>query len=250
MSSQNSNKEVAKMNHKQEVRLNRLQFKLEIEQKIVQTMLNECGDWHDGTGKDKLVLRVFEGERLEASIFKSNKCSTYIATVPDWKMKMEIKDREVVDLIDEGVEKAQKEAEKKRLKEDKKLQANSDVSFMDVYNRIVKGIQANTNYKFSDVKDENSPVIMKFGKHALYWNSVKEFLTAQWDDKHSGWSVDKPNCVNIFKVLKYWSGKYYKLVYPSLRTMVDKIGVLGKMPETAVLPITIMRELDKLKIPR
>lgn len=100
---ENSNKEVAKMTHKQEVKLNRLQWKLNIESEIVETLLNERGKWQDGTGKEKIVLMLFEGERLEYTVYKGE--GTYYITPTGWKAKMKITDKDLIEILDDGVKK-------------------------------------------------------------------------------------------------------------------------------------------------
>lgn len=234
------------MTHKQEVKLNRLQMKLEIELQIIQTLLNECGDWHDGTGKDKLVLRVFEGERLEASIFKSNKYRTYIATVPGWKMKMEIRDAEVVELIDEGVEKALKKAEKKvkKVKKAEKKEAKpkkndyTNTTYLDVYKRVVDIMNKKTGYDPDrDIKDEENEeidiCIDPDGDEHKYWSSAKAFVGGD------------PEESSIFDEVADLDAIYFKLASRWDAQFCSSCRILGQVDVKDTSPAGIMKALDE-----
>lgn len=146
---ENSNKEVAKMTHKQEVKLNRLQMKLEIELKIIQTLLNECGDWHDGTGKDKLVLRVFnEMDVEEATVhFINNK---FVMKVSGWKIKFNIDDNTLTFGLKEGMKKAK--AQKKIYK---------------VWFQVMGRYTDSNNIGYAKIEAESKEQAMEFAREEL-----------------------------------------------------------------------------------
>lgn len=233
------------MKHKEEVRLNRLQMKLELEKAIVEALLNECGEWGDGTGKGNLVLRVYSDERLLATVHKNNGLgTTYYITAPGWKAKMMISDNELRDILCDGVKKVEAAKLQEKQKADEERQKKSKVSNMDVFNRVAAFLKKN-GYSITTPKDENEPIRMKVGTVNLKWNNLKDFVSAGFGE-HRRW--DDEGYISIFNVISYWSHKYYKLAYPSLRKLVDKVGVLGKVPETAKVPVAIMDELNRLKI--
>ena len=93
------------MTHKQEVTLNRLQLKLETLNEVVCSILQKKGMWFDGTGKDKLVLRVLnEVDVEEATVHFVN--SKFVVKVSGWKVKFPIEDKALVAALKEGMKKA------------------------------------------------------------------------------------------------------------------------------------------------
>ena len=233
------------MKHKEEVRLNRLQMKLELEKAIVEALLNGCGDWGDGTGKGKLVLRVYAEDRELATVHKlQNWKPKYCITTPSWKAKMLISDDDLTDILDERVKKVEAAKLQEKQKADEERQKKSKVSNMDVFNRVAAFLKKN-GYSITTPKDEASPISMKVGTVNIRWNNLKDFVSAGFSE-HGNW--DNEGYISIFNVISYWSHKYYKLVFPSLRKLVDKVGVLGNVPQTAKVPVAIMDELNKLKI--
>lgn len=233
------------MTHKEEVKLNRIQWKLETEKKIVDNLLKGCGDWGDGTGKDKLVLRVYEEEREVATIHKSEGLLTeYYITIPDWKMKMEISDEDLKAILKEGVEKVKAAKAKAKQEADGVKQKKSKIGYMDVFKRVADYIRKN-GYTISTPKDEQEPIVMKVGTVILKWNNVKDFVSAK-SDPHRDW--DKEGYISIFRVISFWETKYYKLAYPSLRKLVNKLQVLREVNRNAILPVAVMKELNRLKV--
>lgn len=233
------------MTHKEEVRLNRLQMKLELEKAIVEALLNGCGDWGDGTGKGKLVLRVYSDERELATVTEGQDFGDrYYLTTSGWKAKMVISDATLVDILDEGVKKVKDAKLQAKQKADEERQKKSKVSNMDVFNRVAAFLKKN-GYSITTPKDETSPISMKVGTVNLKWHNLKDFVSAGFGE-HGNW--DNEGYISIFNVISYWSNKYYKLAYPSLRKLVDKVGVLGNVPQTAKVPVAIMDELNRLKI--
>lgn len=234
------------MTHKEQIRLNRLQMKLDFEKEIVNALLNESGEWGDGTGKGKLVLRVYSEDRLLATVTEGQDFGDrYYLTAPEWKAKMVISDETLVDILDEGVKKVKEEKLKAKQKADEERQKKSKVSYMDVFNRVAAFIKKN-GYTISTPTGENDKVTMKVSGNVLKWNSVKDFICAGWEKHHANFGDD--GCVSIFRAVSCWTHKYYKLAYPSLKTLVDKMKVLGEVDENAKVPVAIMDELNRLKI--
>lgn len=234
------------MNKKEEVKLNRLQMKLDFEKEIVNALLNESGEWGDGTGKGKLVLRVYSEERELATVHKGQDFGEdkYYVTAPEWKAKMVVSDATLVDILDEGVKKVQEAKQQAKQKADEERQKKSKVSNMDVFNRVAAFLKKN-GYSITTPKDENEPIQMKVGTLNIRWNNLKDFASAGFGE-HGNW--DNEGYISIFNVISYWAHKYYKLAYPSLRKLVDKVKVLGEVSERAKVPVAIMDELNRLKI--
>ena len=190
---------------------------------------------------------MFEDERLEASIFKSNKHRTYIATVPGWKMKMEIRDAEVVELIDEGVEKALKKAEKKvekvkKVKKAEKKEAKpkkndyTDTTYLDVYKRVVDIMNDKTGYAPDDVESEDEEVdicIDDDGDEHKYWSSAKAFVGGD------------PKEPSIFDEVADLYSKYYKLASRWDAEFADSCSILGEVKVKDTSPAGIMKALDE-----
>ena len=233
------------MNNKEKVKLNRLQMKLDFEKEIVNALLNESGEWGDGTGKGKFVLRVHSGERLLATVSKGQDFGDrYYLTAPEWKAKMVISDETLVDILDEGVKKVKEEKLRAKQKADEERQKKSKIGYMDVFNRVAAFLKKN-GYSITTPKDENEKIVMKVGTVKIWWNNLKDFVSAGFGE-HGNW--DNEGYISVFNVISYWTSKYYKLAYPSLRKLVDKVKVLGEVSETAKVPVAIMDELNKLKI--
>lgn len=233
------------MTHKEEVKLNRLQWKLETEKKIVDNLLKGCGDWGDGTGKENLVLRVYEEEREVATIHKSEGFLTeYYITIPGWKMKMEISDEDLKAILEEGIKKVVEAKKKAKAKADAERQKKSNVSNMDVFKRVSAFLK-NKGYSITTPANETEPIVMKVGTTVLKWNNLKDFVSAGFG-VHSNW--DSEGYISIFRVISYWTHKYFKLAYPSLRKLVKNVKVLGEVDENAKVPVAVMDELNRLKI--
>lgn len=235
------------MTHKEEVRLNRLRMKLELEMKIVDNLLNEAGEWNDGTGKGKVIFRAFTEDILEATVSGDSGepiTPRYYITTPGWKAKMGITDDDLDEILTEGVMKVQAAKAKAKQEADEAKQKKSKIGYMDVFKRVADFIRKN-GYTISTPKDEQSPIVMKVGTNPLRWNNVKDFVSAGW---HSHGCWDREGYISIFRVISYWTSKYYKLAYPSLRKLVDKVKVLGEVSEQAKVPVAVMKELNRLKI--
>ena len=235
------------MTHKEEVKLNRLQMKLETEKEIVEKLLNGGGEWHDGEGKGRAVLRIFNDERLSATV-SQDQCPSclprYFITVPGWKMKMGITDEDLTDILDEGVKKVKDAKLAAKQKADEERQKKSKVSNMDVFNRVAAFLKKN-GYKISTPSNEQEPITMKLGSNLLKWNNLRDFVSADYEERGC-WERD--GYVSIFKAVSYWTRKYYKLAYPTLKRFVDKVKVLGEVDEQAKVPVAVMDELNRLKI--
>lgn len=233
------------MTHKKEVALNRLKMKLDLEREILEKLLLGGGSWFDGEGKDHLVLRVFSDDFLLSSVFKGEDFGDrYYLTAPGWRAKMVISDDEMVAVLDEGVKMVKEQKLKAKLKADKERQKKSKITNMDVFKRVADFLTKN-GYRITTPKDENSEILMKCGTVKLWWHNLKDFVSADYGE-HGNW--DDEGYISIFKVISYWRHKYYKLCYPSLRTLVDKVGVLADVDEHAKVPVAVMDELNRLKI--
>lgn len=234
------------MTRKEQIRLNRLQMKLDFEKEIVNALLNESVEWGDGTGKGKLVLRVYSEDRELATVHKGQDFGDkYYLTAPEWKAKMVVSDATLVDILDEGVEKVKEAKLRAKQKADEERQKKSKIGYMDVFNRVAAFIKKN-GYSITMPNDENDKVMMKVGNNVLKWNSVKDFICAGWEKHHANFGDD--GCVRIFEAVSCWTNKYWKLAYPSLKTLVDKMKVLGQVDENAKVPVAIMDELNRLQI--
>ena len=237
------------MTHKEEVKFNRLQLKLDAEKTIVEAIARGSVDWFDGTGKGNLVLRAFCEDRLEAIVGWTyrNYAKKYYITISGWKMKMIVSDPELKDILDEGVKKVKEAKEKAKQEADEAKQKKSKIGYMDVFKRVADFIRKN-GYTISTPSNENDKVVMHVGKNILHWANVKDFVSAKFDGKHHANFGTEWNSPSIFTTVGLWTHKYYKLAYPSLRKLVDKMKVLGEVSESAIMPFAVMKELNRLKI--
>ena len=240
----NHKKEKTMKKKNKEVKLNRLQMKLEVEKQIVDAIINDSGDWGDGTGKGNMVLRVYSEEHELATVHEGDVLDRYYITVPGWKMKMVISEQDLTDILDEGVAKVKEEKKQAKQKADAERQKKSKIGYMDVFKRVAEFLKKN-GYTISTPKNESEPIVMKVGTSILKWNNLKDFVSAGFG-VHGCW--DREGYISIFNVISYWTHKYYKLAYPSLRKLVDKVKVLGEVDEQAILPVAVMDELNRLKI--
>jgi len=85
------------------------------------------------------------------------------------------------------------------------------------------------------------------GDEWLGWNSVEDFLTADFDGKHHA-NSDTNDCVSIFKLVDCWNGNYYKLVSRPSAWLVDNLKKLGEVSIDNPSPEALMKELDRLGI--
>lgn len=232
------------MNHKEEVKLTRYFSKLCNMRDIVLCMKEDKGHWDDGTGKDKLAFQV-DAEISDVRVIKIGDWSPkYGIKRPDQKYMEKLTDSDLEAMLDEGVAKVKAEKLKAQLKADAALQKKSKIGNMDVFKRVSDFLKKN-GYNLTTPKDENEPIYMKVGATTLKWNNMEDFVSAGFE-VHGCW--EREGYISIFRVISYWSSHYYKLTYQSLRKLVDKVGVLGDVPKYAKLPVTIMRELDNLKV--
>lgn len=230
------------MTHKQEVALNRLQMKLEIELRIIQTLLNECGDWHDGTGKDKLVLRVLnEVDVEEATVHFIH--DTFVMKVSGWKIKYTIDNNTLIAGLKEGMKKAkaQKKVEKKA--EKKKAEPTKDytnTTYLDVYKRVVDIMDKKTGYApdryINDEENEEIAICLADGKEQKYWSNAKAFV---------GGDPDEPS---IFDVVADLDSRYEKLASRWDAEFVDSCSILGEVDVEDTSPAGIMKALDEAGI--
>lgn len=233
------------MTHKEEVELNRLLAKIGAMNDVVLSLLADKGHWEDGTGKGRLVFQVDRAEISDVRVTMSPWSSNgYFIHLGGTKIKFPITDKDMEDVLNAGVNKVKEEKIKAKMKADEERQKKSKVSNMDVFNRVAAFLKKN-GYSITTPKDENEPIRMKVGTVNVKWNNLKDFVSAGFGE-HGNW--DNEGYISIFNVISYWTHKYYKLAYPSLRKLVDKVEVLGKVPETAKVPVAIMDELNKLKI--
>lgn len=226
------------MTHKEEVKLNRLQLKLEVELKIIQTLLNECGDWYDGTRKDKLVLRVLnEMDVEEATVhFINNK---FVVKVSGWKVKYTIDDNAMTAALKEGMKKAKaqkkvKKAEKKKAEPTKDDYTNT--TYLDVYKRVVDIMNDKTGYAPDDVESEDEEVDICLdddGDEHKYWSNAKAFV---------GGDPEEPS---IFDEVADLYAKYYKLASRWDAEFCSNCRILGQVDVKDTSPAGIMKALDE-----
>lgn len=235
------------MTHKEEVKLNRLLAKIDAMRDIVLCLLSEKGRWNDGTGKDRLAFQVDKAEISDVCVKKTATEYPYMFSIVcgNSKVKFNVTDEDLVAVLEDGVEKVKDAKEKAKQKADEERQKKSNVSYMDVFNRVAKFLKAN-GYNPTTPKDENDKIVMKVAGNVLLWNNVKEFISAPWKKHHANFGDE--GCVNIFRAVACWKNHYWKLAYPSLRKLVDKVKVLGEVNDNAVVPVAIMDELDRLKV--
>lgn len=233
------------MTHKEEVRLNRLLAKIEAMRDIVLCLQSELGRWDDGTGKERLVFQVDKAEISDVCVKHQGTFEgKYCIQIGGFKGKFNLTDTDLEKIIDEGVESFEKRKAKAKQKADAEKQKKSKIGYMDVFKRVADFLKKN-GYTISTPKDEQDPIVMKVGTNLLKWNNVKDFVSAK-SDPNRNW--DKEGYISIFRVISYWTSKYYKLAYPSLRKLVNNVKVLGEVKRNAIMPFAVMKELNRLKI--
>jgi hypothetical protein len=233
------------MTRKEEVELNRLLAKIGAMNDVVLSLLADRGHWEDGTGKGRLVFQADKAEISDVRVTMSPYSSDgYFIHLGGTKIKFPITDKDMQDVLNTGVNKVKEEKIKAKQKADEERQKKSKIGNMDIFNRVAAFLKKN-GYTINAPKSENEIFTMKVGSVTLRWNNLKDFVFAGYD-VHACW--DREGYISIFRVISYWANKYYKLSYPSLRKLVDKVGVLGKVSEHAKVPVAIMDELNRLEI--
>lgn len=230
---------------KEKVELNRLLMKLDGMRDVVLCLLSGTGKWDDGTGKGKMVFQSDKCEISDVRVFKRHDWSdNYSLRIGDSRIVYEITDEELVEVLNNGVKRVKEQKLKAKSKDDEERQKKSKITNMDVFKRVADFLTKN-GYHITTPKDENAEIIMKCGTVKLWWHNLKDFVSADYGE-HGDW--DRDGYISIFKVISYWRHKYYKLCYPSLRKLVDKVGVLADVDEQAKVPVAVMDELNRLKI--
>lgn len=220
------------MTHRQEVALNRLQLKLDTLKKVVDAVLQEGGDWHDGTGKDKLVLRVLnEVDVEEATVHFIH--DTFVVKVSGWKVKYTIDDNALIVGLKEGMKKAK--AQKKESKPKKNDYTNT--TYLDVYKRVVDIMHDKTGYApdryIKDEENEEIAICLADGKEQKYWSNAKAFV---------GGDPDEPS---VFDVVADLDARYEKLASRWDAEFVDSCSILGEVDVEDTSPAGIMKALDE-----
>lgn len=240
------------MTHKQEVSLNRLSLKLETLKQVVDAVLQEGGDWHDGTGKDKLVLRVLnEVDVEEATVHFIH--NTFVVNVSGWKVKYTIDDNALTAALKEGmkkakskkkVKKAEKKAEKKKEAKPKKNDY-TNTTYLDVYKRVVGIMNDKTGFAPSDdITDEENEVIdicLDFdGWEHRVWQNARTFLGG-WTEEDDGDYEQQ----SIFELVDDLYSRYEKLADRWLAEFADHCSILGEVNVKDTSPAGIMKALDE-----
>lgn len=236
------------MTHKQEVALNRLQLKLETLKNVVDAVLREGGDWHDGTGKDKLVLRVLnEVDVEEATVhFINNK---FVVKVSGWKVKYTIDDNALNAALKEGMKKAKsekkvKKAEKKEAKPKKNDYTNT--TYLDVFKRVVGIMNDKTGYAPNDeeIEDEENGVVdicLDFdGWEHRVWQNARTFLGGWTEEDDDDYETE-----SIFELVADLDMKYEKLASRWDAEFAKNCRILGEVNVEDSSPAGIMKALDE-----
>ena len=257
------------MTHKEEVKLNRFLTKLDAMRDVVLCLLSGKGTSGDGTGKDKLVFQVDKSEISDTCVKHNGTWEgKYSLHIGGGRGKWFVTDQDFEYILDEVEHNYEQKQKKLKAKQDAKEQKKSKMTWVDVFKRVVKYIQENTNYaiylgeKDSEWKidfkkpyeewfegcDDNTPVELRFSKYYMRWRSVKEFLAAPWEGHHANLQGD--DSVSFLLALNHWDCKYDRLVFGCLKTMVKNLNLLVQVdfdPKTAK-PVTLMKEFDRLGI--
>lgn len=219
------------MTHKQEVALNRLSLKLETLKQVVDAVLNEGGDWHDGTGKDKLVLRVLnEVDVEEATVHFIH--DTFVVKVSGWKVKYTIDDNALIAGLKEGMKKAK--SEKKESKPKKNDYTNT--TYLDVFDRVLGIMRDKTGYAPDDVESEDEEIdicIDPDGDEHKYWSNAKAFV---------GGDPEEPS---IFDEVADLDAIYFKLASRWDAQFCSSCRILGQVDVKDTSPAGIMKALDE-----
>lgn len=238
------------MTHKEEVKLNRFLAKEDAMRDIVLCMLGDNGRWHDGTGKDKLVYEVDAAEISDTKVVlaESYNHKFNIKIGGEWKKPMELTDRDLEEIIDARLKIVKAKKAKEEAKKAAAIQSKSKVSYLDVVKRVAKYVKEHGGYVVKFTEDENAKITMKIGGgHLMIWDNAKDFVSAKLGNGYHA-NLDEGHFASIFASLARWKCHYYKLVYPSLKKLVDDLMPLTEIGFDSKLPWQVMKELDKLKI--
>lgn len=151
---------------------------------------------------------------------------------------------------------------KAKPKKEKSEKVKISATYIDVLDRIADYIENNGGYnlyiggKFYGYESScelEDKVSMQIGDEEyggdewLNWNSVKDFLTADFDGEHHA-NINKNGCVSIFNVVSCWAGNHGKLVSRPSAWLVDNLKKLADVDTTDTSPTALMKELNRLKI--
>ena len=232
------------MTHKEEVKLRRLLEKLCAQRDIVLSLLADKGKCGDGEGKDRLVFQADSSEFSNVKVTAADYYYKFKIHLVGTKITYGVTDDDMSSVLEEVVKKVKEEKKQAKAKADTERQKKSKIGYMDVFNRVAAFLKKN-GYSITTPKDENEKITMKVGTVRIWWNNLKDFVSTGFEVNRC-W--DNEGYISIFNVISYWTHKYYKLAYPSLRKLVDKVKVLGEVDENAKVPVAIMDELNRLKI--
>lgn len=146
------------------------------------------------------------------------------------------------------------------------------ITYMDVFRRVAQYMGDNGYYLnvgevwgneemerpfeewYDDCDEENDRVSVTIcdeeedrdGEQWLSWNSVEDFLTATLNGHHA--NTNSEGCASIFEAVACWKANEYKLAYPCLKWLLERIGKLAEVDVENPSPKGLMKQLDDLGI--
>ena len=186
------------------------------------------------------------------------------------ELKRKVEEKKKKALAEKSKKNRAKEVDLERKPKDEKKKAK-DITYMDVFRRVA-GYMADNGYylnvgevdgydemerpieeSYADCEESDNVSVKicdeeedRDGEQYLLWDSVKDFLTATLAKHHA--NTNSESCASIFEAVACWKAHEYKLVYPCLKWLLERIGKLAEVDVKNHSPKGIMKQLDKLGI--
>lgn len=170
------------MNHKEEVRLNRLLSKMGAMYEAVQCMVSGIGTWDDGTGKNRLVYQVDKSEFSDVRITTDGgDWADYYIHLGGTKIKFKLSDDDLLEVIREGIAKVTKKAVKTTV-------TKKPEQIIDELKKQVRGLKKRIKELESSLEDAQSEI-----------HSLKEKYEPQTENEKYEWDENTVTYLDVYR---------------------------------------------------